>query len=148
MDRLDPVQIGAGKPGEHLDAEIGDEAVSEIGDGDVGDIFGARFDHRHDHDGGGDPVDHLLALADEHVVGRPLDQERNGAGGGRGQQHGGRGNQQEPKAGPQMLPPDASHDLPGRVVDLELVGAPRDDVRVPEQLVFHAVPRFFYVFGR
>ncbi len=40
MHRLDPVQIGARQLGEHLQAKIGDEAMAEIGDGDVGDIFG------------------------------------------------------------------------------------------------------------
>ena len=85
MDQLNPVEIGAGQPGEHLNAEIGDEAVPEIGDGDVGDIFGEGLDDSYDHDGGGDPVDHLLALADEHIVGRALDQKRYGSGGGRGE---------------------------------------------------------------
>ena len=73
-----------------------------------------------------------LAGSNEHVVGGPLDQEGNGAGGGRRQQHGGRGNDQEPDAGPQMLPPDAPNDLPGRILDLEFVGAPRDCACVPE----------------
>ncbi len=130
---LDPVEVGAGKPGEHLNAEIGDKAVPEISDGDVGDILGAGLDDGYDHDGGGDPVDHLLALADEHIVGRPLDQERYSPGGRCSEQHGGRGNQQESNARPQMLPPNAPYDLPSGIVDLELVGAPRDDVRVPEQ---------------
>ncbi len=48
----------------------------------------------------------------------------------------------EPEPGPQMLAPDADHDLAGRIVDLELVGAPRDRACVPEQLVFQAIPRF------
>ncbi len=48
MHGLDPAQIGARELGEHLHAQIGDEAVAEIGDGDVGDIFGDRLDDRHD----------------------------------------------------------------------------------------------------
>ena len=88
MHRLDPAQIGARELGEHLDAQIGDEPVAEIVHRDVGDIFGDRLDDGHDHDGAGDPVDHLLVLADEHVVGGPLDEEGDGAGGCRGQQHG------------------------------------------------------------
>ena len=71
-----------------VDAEIGDEAVAEIGDGHVGDIFGDRLDDGHHYDGGGDPVDHLLVLRHEHVVGGLLDEEGNGASGRRGEDHG------------------------------------------------------------
>ena len=142
MHCLDEAQIGAGEPREHLDAEIGDEAVAEIGDGDVGDIFGDRLDDGHHHDCGGDPVDHALVLGDEHVVGRPLNEEGDGAGGRGGEDHGQRGEQEQAEAGPQMLPPDAQEDLGGRVLDLELVGAPRDRAHVPEQLIFQAFPRF------
>ena len=73
---------------EHLQAQIGDEAVAEIGDGDVGDVFRHGLDDRHDHDRRGDPVDHLRVLGDEHVVGGPLNEERDGAGRGGGQKHG------------------------------------------------------------
>jgi hypothetical protein len=41
-----------------------------------------------------------------------------------------------------MLPPDAQHDLAGRIFDLKLVGGPRDGADVPEQLVFQYFPRF------
>ena len=88
MYLLDPVQIGARQLGEHLQAEIGDEAMAEIGDGHVGDIFGHGLDDGHDNDRRGDPVDHLLILGDEHIVGGSLNKERDGAGGGGGQQHG------------------------------------------------------------
>ena len=77
-----------GELGKHLDAEIGDEAVAEIGDGDVGHIFGDGLDDGDDHDRGGDPVDHLLVLRHEHVVGGLLDDEGDGAGGRRREQHG------------------------------------------------------------
>ena len=50
MHGLDEGEIGAGKLREHLDAEIGDEAVAEIGDGDVGHIFGDGLDDGHHHD--------------------------------------------------------------------------------------------------
>ena len=50
MDGLDEGEVGPGELGEHLDAKIGDEAVAEIGDGDVGHIFGNRLDDGHHHD--------------------------------------------------------------------------------------------------
>ncbi len=143
MHRLDEAEIGAGELGEHLDAQIGDEAVAEIVHRHVADIFGDRLDDGHHHDGGGDEVDHLLVLGDEHVVGRPLDEERNGAGRGGGQDHGDAGDQQDPDPRAQMLAPDAHHDLLGRVLDLKLVPAPGDGADVPEQLIFQALPRFF-----
>ena len=99
MHGLDEVEIGAGELGEHRDAEIGDEAVAEIGDGDVGDIFGDRLDDGDDDDGRGDPVDHVLVLGDEHVVGGLLDDEGDGAGCRRGQDHGERGEQQQARSG-------------------------------------------------
>ena len=142
MHRLDPAQIGARQLGEHLNAQIGDEPIAEIIHRDVGDIFGDRLDDGHHHDGAADPVDHLLVLADEHVVGGLLDEEGYGAGGRRGQQHGDRRDQQEPDAGPEMLLPDAPDDRAGRILDLEFVRAPRDRAGVPEQLIFQAVPRF------
>ena len=111
MHGLDEAEIGAGELGEHRDAEIGDEAVAEIGDGDVGDIFGDRLDDGDDDDGRGDPVDHLLVLGDEHVVGGLLDDEGNGAGRRCGQDHGERGKQQQAQARAQMLVPDAHDDL-------------------------------------
>ncbi len=93
-------------------------------------------------DGAGDPVDHVRVLGDEHVVGGPLDEEGDGAGGRRGEQHGERSDHQQPEARAQMLPPDAPDDVAGRVMDLELVGAPGDRARVSEELVFQAFPRF------
>ena len=138
------VRSARGELGEHLDAQIGDEAVAEIGHGDVGDIFGDRLDDGHDHDGGGDPVDHLLRSWPTNTSSAVLlDEEGDGAGGRRGEQHGDGGEQQEPDAGAQMLPPDAHDDLArGVIVGLELVRAPRDHARVAEQLIFQALPRF------
>ena len=65
---------------------------------------------------GGDPVDHLLVLRHEHVVGGLLDEEGDGAGGRRGEQHGEAREQQQPEARAQMLPPDAHDDLARGVV--------------------------------
>jgi hypothetical protein len=42
-----------------------------------------------------------------------------------------------------MFAPNARDDLPGRVVDLELVGAARDRVCVPEQLIVQAISPVF-----
>ena len=142
MHRLNPAEISARELGEHLDAEIGDEPVAEIGDRDIADIFGDRLDDGHHDDGGGDEIDHLLVLGDEHVVGGLLDEERDGAGGCGGEDHRGGGDREEADARAQMLAPDAHHDLSGRVLDLELVGAPGDGAYVPEQLIFQALPRF------
>ena len=124
MHGLDEGEIGAVELRKHLDAEIGDEAVAEIGDGDVGHIFGDGLDDGHHHDRGGDPVDHLLVLRHEHVVGGLLDDEGDGAGGRRGEQHGEARKHQQPDARAQMLPPDAHDDFArGVVVGLEVVGA-------------------------
>ncbi len=147
MHFLDPIQVGASQLGEHLQAKISDETMAEIGDGDVSHIFRDRLDDRHHHDGGDDPVDHLLVLGDEYIVGGPLDEEGDGAGSRRRQQHGDHGDGQQPDPRPQMLAPDAPHDLPGRIVDLKLVGAARDRVCVPEQLVVQAISPVFWRFG-
>ena len=92
---------------------------------------------------GGDPVDHLLVLRHEHVVGGLLDDEGDGAGGRRGKQHGEAREHQQPEARAQMLPPDAHDDFArGVVVGLEVVGtAPPGQSRVAEQLIFQALPR-------
>jgi len=142
MHGLDEAQIGAGKLAKHLDAEIGDEPVAEIVHRDIADIFGNGLDHRDHNDGGGDPVDHLLVLGDEHVIGRLLDEEGNGAGSRRRKDHGERGEQQQREPWPQMLAPDAQHDRASRIFDLELVGAPGNGADVSEQLVFQYFPRF------
>jgi hypothetical protein len=141
MHRLDPAEIGLGELAEHLDAQVGDEPVAEIGHGDVGNVFGDGLQHRDDDDRGGDPDDHVLLLGDEHVVRRALDQEGDGAGGGRREQHGHGGDSQEPGARAQMLGPDALDDVQRRVIDGKLVGAPGDRACVSEYLIFQAFSR-------
>src|SRR4029079_16554324 len=81
-------------------------------------------------------------LGDEHVIGRLLDEEGNGAGSRRRKDHGERGEQQQREPWPQMLAPDAQHDRASRIFDLELVGAPGNGADVSEQLVFQYFPRF------
>ena len=88
MHRLDEGEIGGGELRKHRDAEIGDKAMAEIGDGYVGHILRDSLDDGHHHDRRGDPVDHLRVLRHEHVVGGLLDDEGDGAGGRRGEQHG------------------------------------------------------------
>ncbi len=141
MHGLDEAQIGARELGEHLHTQIGDEAVAEIGDGDVGDIFGDRLDQRHGEDGGRDPVDRVRVLGGEHVVRRALDEEGDGAGSRRCQQHGQRSDHEQPEARAQMLPPNAPDDVAGRVMDVELVGRPADRASVSEEMVLQAFPR-------
>ena len=143
MHPLDPVQVGTRQLAEHPQAKIGDEAMAEIGNGHVGDIFRHGLDDRYEHDRRRDPVDHLRVFGDEHVVGGSLNEERDGAGGRGGQKHGEEGDGKQPEPGPQMLAPDAKGDVLGGIVDLELVGAPRDRSCVPEQMVFQAIPRFW-----
>ena len=95
MGPLNPVEVGARELPEHLQTKIGNEAMAEIGDGDVADIFRDGLDDGHDDDRPGDPVDHLRVLGDEDVVGGSLNEERDGAGGGGGQKHGGRSENEE-----------------------------------------------------
>ena len=127
MHRLNPGEIGARQLAEHLYADIGNEPMPEIGDRDGCDVIGRRPNEGHEDNSGGDQVDHLHALADEHVIRGPLDKEGNGAGGDTREDHGHPGQNEKTEAWSQMLPPDAKHDLGGRIVfDLKRVGAAAD----------------------
>jgi hypothetical protein len=99
MDRLNPAKIGLDQLVEHLQPEVGDEAVAEIGHGDIGHIFGDCLDRGDDDDRRGDPVDHVRLLGDEHVVRGALNEEGDGARGRGREQHGHRGHGQKKDVG-------------------------------------------------